>query len=141
MKKLLMLVVTLMLGAGLAFAQTSSSGSTASTPKTTQSTKAAKKSSKKSSSKKSNKKPASTEYSSVQVNSLGSVLLESGLIGPLSLFSRYIRSEKPRHISIPTIARSAFNPGMHLIPDNLMPCRAVGCAILPGALRILCPLA
>ena len=87
MKKLLMLVVTLMLGAGLAFAQTSSSGSTASTPKTTQSTKAAKKSSKKSSSKKSSKKPASTEAPSVQVNSLASVLLESGLIGPLSLFS------------------------------------------------------
>lgn len=61
MKKLLMVVVTLMLGAGLAVAQTPSSGSTASTPtKSAQSAKANKKSSKKSA-KKSSKKPASTD--------------------------------------------------------------------------------
>lgn len=61
MKKVLMLVATLMLGAGLAVAQTGSSGSTAPAPKTTQSTKSAKKSSKKSTAKKSSKKPATSD--------------------------------------------------------------------------------
>jgi len=60
MKKLTMLVVTLMLGAGLAVAQTGSSGSTNSTPaKTTQTAKANNKKTSKKPAKKSSKKPAS----------------------------------------------------------------------------------